>query len=91
MLTVVQGGADSPKKGDKTDRSKSPPKAAAKPEQKKVAADTATAAAAAPKTESKLKKRDEVEMEAKFISKLNCLLSERLRYVVCSVNSTQCF
>jgi len=61
---VLQGGSDSPKKGDKTDRTKSPTKAG-KPEPKKPAAD----AAASPKTESKLKKRGELELEAKFISK----------------------
>jgi len=59
---VVQGvlDKDSPKKGEKA--------AAKQPEPKKVAGDAA-AAAASPKTESKLKKRAEVEMEAKFISK----------------------
>jgi len=40
--------------------------AAKQAEPKKAAAD---AAAASPKTDSKLKKRTEVEMEAKFISK----------------------
>jgi len=59
---VVQGGLgrDSPKKGDKA--------AAKQPEPKKVATDAATAAAL-PKTDSKLKKRAEVEMEGKIISK----------------------
>jgi len=57
---IVQGLSekDSPKKGDKA--------AAKQAEPKKAAAD---AAAASPKTDSKLKKRTEVEMEAKFISK----------------------
>jgi len=64
---ALQGSADkdSPKKGDKTDRSKSPAKAA-KPEPKKA---PAAEMAASPKTESKLKKRGEVELEGKFISK----------------------
>ena len=68
-FTALQAGAESPKKGDKTDRSKSPGKAAksdgAKPDQKKAAGD----GAASPKTESKLKKRGEIDMEGKFISK----------------------
>jgi len=63
---ALQGvsGKDSPKKGDKTDRSKSPAKAA-KAEPKKAAGDEASS----PKTESKLKKRGEVELEGKFVSK----------------------
>ena len=62
LVVVVQGvlEKDSPKKGDKA--------AAKQPEPKKPAGD-ATAAAASPKTDSKLKKRAEVEMERKFISK----------------------
>ena len=65
---VFQGGSekDSPKKGDKTDRAKSPPKGAKQEAKKSTGAgDTA----ASPKTESKLKKRGEVELEGKFISK----------------------
>jgi len=63
VSAVLQGITESPKKGDKPDRAKSSMKAA-KPETKKAAAETA----ASPKTESKLKKRGEIELESKLIS-----------------------
>ena len=66
MVSIdFQGVTESPKKGDKTDRSKSSMKAA-KPETKKSGGAAETAAS--PKTENKLKKRGEIELEAKSIS-----------------------
>jgi len=67
-VAVVQGGAEkeSPKKGEKGVGAKHA-------EVKKPAAADATAAS--PKTDSKLKKRGEVELEGKFVSKSITTLS----------------